>query len=169
MTVKTQNGRDFYELLSALQKCIRRGLEYKAVRFAVEIEDFNPTALWNKLETIASEDIGLVNPLMPILIEVLRKQYGKAKENLQRLEKNEHRIFLVNAVVCLCHSSHSRITDDLLWIAYNEMGLEPIPDFALDGIHTVRETKEGRENWDLVVNEPFPNPYREKAKKIRGY
>ena len=78
MTVKTQNGYDFYELLSALQKCVRRGLEEQAVYFAVELDGFNSTALWNRLRIIASEDIGCANPLMPILIETLEKSYLKA-------------------------------------------------------------------------------------------
>ena len=54
MTVKTQNGYDLHELLSALQKCIRRGLEEQAVYFAVELDGFGingsgSTMLWNRL------------------------------------------------------------------------------------------------------------------------
>ena len=44
----TKHGYDHYELLSALQKSIRRGMEYEAVHFAVELEEFNPTMLWNR-------------------------------------------------------------------------------------------------------------------------
>jgi len=159
MTVKTHNGRDFYELLSALQKCVRRGLELEAVHFAVELEEFNPTALWNRLEIIASEDVGCANLLMPLLIENLHRSYLKSKE---KLNDDSYRLFLVNAVVCLCRSPHSRITDDLLHKVYDENKLLPIPDFALDGKHTARCTTIGSETWDTVVNEPFPNPYKKK-------
>lgn len=164
MTVKTQNGYDFYELLSALQKCVRRGLEEQAVYFAVELDGFNSTALWNRLRIIASEDIGCANPLMPILIETLEKSYLKAKE---KLNDDSYRLFLVNAVVCLCRSPHSRIVDDLLHVVYDDIKVIPIPAFALDGIHTARCTNEGKEEWDKVVNEPFENPYKERAKELR--
>ena len=161
--VKTQNGYDFHELISALQKCIRRGLEYEAVSFAVEFEGFNPTAFWNRLKIIASEDIGCANPLMPILVETLYKHYLESK---QKLNDDAYRLFVVNAVVCLCRSPKSRIVDDLLHVVYDDKRCIPIPDFALDGIHTLRCTKEGYEEWDKVENEPFPNPYKEKAKLL---
>ena len=38
---KTKHGYDFYEVLSALQKEIRRGNEYEAMFWAVELESFN--------------------------------------------------------------------------------------------------------------------------------
>lgn len=166
---KTNSGYDLHELLSALQKCVRRGLEfeYEATHFAVELEEFNPTALWNRLKIIASEDVGAANSIMPILIENLHKSYLESK---QKLNDDSYRLYLVNAVVCLCRSPKSRITDDLLVRVYLERQhgykLPNIPDFALDGIHTLRWTKEGRETWDKVENEPFPNPYREKAKLL---
>jgi replication-associated recombination protein RarA len=158
--VKTKNGYDFHELLSALQKCIRRNREYEAVFFALKLEEFNSTALWNRLKMIASEDVGCANPNMPILIEILLKHYSESKS---RLNDNSYSLFVVNAVVNLCRSPHSRVTDDLLYKIQKDIRLLPIPDFALDGIHTRRCTKEGKENWDLVVNEPFSNPYKKRC------
>jgi replication-associated recombination protein RarA len=79
---QTQRGYDFHELLSALQKDIRRGNEYEAMFWAAELESFNPTALWNRLKVIASEDVGCANPLMPILIETLRRQYVENKQKV---------------------------------------------------------------------------------------
>lgn len=188
----TRNGYDFNEVISALQKCIRRNMEYKALNFALEAEDFNPKALWNRLKVIASEDVGYVNPIMPILIDLLEKMY------FDQIKKDNRFMFLTNAVVCLCRSPHNRLVDDL----YNVVKLEgkklnlpkivenldrfvpetnlcdivkfenkrlPIPDFALDGIHTKRCTKEGRETWDKLENETGENPYKEKVKKLRGY
>jgi replication-associated recombination protein RarA len=80
--VTTPSGYDMFELLSALQKCIRRNLEHDALFFAIELETFNPSALWNRLKVIASEDIGSANPLIPILIETLEKHYLAAKQKL---------------------------------------------------------------------------------------
>lgn len=168
----TRHGYDHYELLSALQKCIRRGLEYEAVHFAVELEEFNPTMLWNRLRIIACEDIGPANPSMPILVDILQKNYLAEKS---KLGESSHRLFLVNAVVCLCRSQKSRITDDLLNIVYTERELEgkylPIPEFALDK-HTARGKALGKGIEDFFTegnkleNEAFPNPYTQRAKEL---
>ncbi len=165
--VKTNSGYDLHELLSALQKCIRRGMEYEATHFAVELEEFNPTSLWNRLKIIASEDVGCANPTMPILVETLHKHYCESKS---KLNDTSYRLFVVNVVVCLCRSPKSRITDDLLITVYLERQhnykLPNIPDFALDGIHTLRCTAKGHEEWDKLENEPSPNPWKAKAKEL---
>ena len=167
----TKHGYDHYELLSALQKCVRRGLEYEAVHFAVELEEFNPTMLWNRLKVMASEDVVPADPLMPILIDVLQKNYQTEKS---KLGETSHRLFFINAVVCLCRSPKSRITDDLLTVVYaerDENKFLSIPDFALD-MHTAKGKAMGRgiENFfvegNKVANEAFPNPYIEKAKEL---
>jgi replication-associated recombination protein RarA len=169
--VNTKHGYDHYELLSALQKCVRRGLEYEATHFAVELEEFNPTMLWNRLKIIASEDIGPANPLMPLLIDYLQKQYQTEKS---KLAESAYKIYLINAVVCLCRSQKSRITDDLQTIIYIEREnkkLPPIPDFALDK-HTARGKAMGKDIDDFfkegnkLTNEAFPNPYTEKTKEL---
>jgi len=171
---QTQRGYDFHELLSALQKDIRRGNEYEAVFWAVELESFNPTALWNRLRVIASEDIGIANPLAPLVIDVLEKEYDDAKDP-EKPEKDAYRSFLTNAVLFLARSRKSRIVDDLLNVVYGEIQHEdkklPIPDYALD-MHTHRGRKLGRSYEHFfsegckLKNEPFENPYTEKAKAV---
>jgi replication-associated recombination protein RarA len=168
---QTPRGYDFHELLSALQKDIRRGNEYEAVFWAAELESFNPKTLWNRLRIIASEDIGIANPLAPLIIDVLEKEYNSAKER----GNDSYRLFLVHAVLFLARSPKSRIVDDLLNVVYGEIQHEdkklPIPDYALD-MHTLRGKKMGR-GFDYffsegikLSNEPFQNPYTEKAKEI---
>ena len=49
--------------------------QYEAVYWAVELESLNPKALWNRLRVIASEDIGLADPLASLIVDVLEKQY----------------------------------------------------------------------------------------------
>ncbi|XES77339.1 MAG: hypothetical protein ACBZ72_00305 [Candidatus Bathyarchaeia archaeon] len=169
--VNTPNGYDLYELLSALQKCIRRGMEYEAAHFAVELEEFNPTALWNRLKIIASEDIGCANPMAPILVETLFKEYQASKS---RLNDDAYKLFMVNAVVCLCRSPKTRIVDDLQNVVYTERAegkrLE-IPDFALD-MHTKEGKARGRgveeffSEGNKLENEALPNPYTERAKEL---
>ena len=173
--VNTKSGYDLFELLSALQKCIRRGMEYEAVHFAVELEEFGSsgqTMLWNRLKIIASEDVGPANPLMPVFIDVLYKQYLAEKS---KVAESSYRLFMVNAVVCLCRSPKSRITDDLLTVVYSERDSEnkrlPIPDFALDK-HTAKGKAMGRgidyfyTEGNKLANEPLENPYTERAKML---
>jgi replication-associated recombination protein RarA len=167
---QTQRGYDFHELLSALQKDIRRGNEYEAVFWAAELESFNPTALWNRLRVIASEDIGIANPLALLVIDVLEKEYNSAKER-----GNDSYIFLTHAVLFLARSHKSRIVDDLLNVVYGEIQHEDkklsIPDYALD-MHTLRGKKMGRglehffSEGTKLNKEPYENPYTEKAKEI---
>ena len=170
--VNTKHGYDHYELLSALQKCIRRGMEYEAAHFAMELEEFNPTMLWNRLKVIACEDIGPANPQIPILIDVLQKNYLSEKS---KLAESTSSLYLVNAVVCLCFSQKSRITDDLLNVVYAEREKEntypSIPEFALD-MHTARGKALGKGVDDFfgegnkLENEAFINRYTERAKEL---
>ncbi len=168
----TKNGYDHYELLSALQKCIRRGMEYEAVHFGVELEEFNPTMLWNRLKVIAAEDIGPANPQMPILVDVLQKNYLTEKS---KLGENNASLYLADAIVCLCFSQKSRITDDLLNVVYTEREKEgkflSIPEFALDK-HTARGKALGKGIDDFfnegnkLENEAFINHYTQRAKDL---
>jgi replication-associated recombination protein RarA len=167
---QTQRGYDIYELLSALQKDIRRSNEYEAMFWAVELESFNPTALWNRLRVIASEDIGIADPLAPLVIDVLEKEYYDFKKR-----GDSYRMFLTHAVLFLARSRKSRIVDDLLNVVYGEIQHEdkklPIPDYALD-MHTPRGKKMGRgfecffSEGNRLSNEAFENPYTERAKEI---
>jgi replication-associated recombination protein RarA len=168
----TKHGYDHFELLSALQKCIRRGMEYEAVHFAVELEEFNPTMLWNRLKVIAAEDVGPANPLMPVLVDVMLKNYLSEKS---KLGENNASLYLADAVVCLCFSQKSRIADDLLNVVITERDKEgkylPIPEFALDK-HTARGKALGKGIDDFfsegnkLENEAFINRYTECAKEL---
>jgi replication-associated recombination protein RarA len=169
--LQTSRGYDFYELLSALQKDIRRGNEYQAMFWAAELESFNSKMLWNRLQVIASEDIGVANPFAPLLIDVLERKYDDAKKR----NSGSYRLFLTHAVLFLARSRKSRIVDDLLNVVYGEIQHEdkklPIPDYALD-MHTLAGKKMGRgfdhffSEGNKLKNEPFENPYTEKAKEI---
>jgi len=167
---KSSSGRLFvnrlYEVESALQKCIRRGMVFDAVCFALELEDINPTLLWYRLRIIASEDVGCANPLMPVLIKTLYGEYMESKKGIDSFHE-AYPLFVVNAVVNLCRSPHSRITDELYHKIHDNNIRLPIPDFALDGIHTRRCTQEGHETWDYVENEP--EDLKELRKRIKEW
>jgi replication-associated recombination protein RarA len=167
----TARGYDIYELLSALQKDIRRCNEYQALHWAIELETYNVKALWNRLRVIASEDIGIANSEATILVDVLERQYNDA---LKR-ENSPSRLFLVHAVLYLARSKKSRIVDDLLITAYDNIKYKgeklPIPDYTLDH-HTLRGCKMGRgfkffvEESSKVNNEEIENTYKKSASEI---
>jgi replication-associated recombination protein RarA len=166
----TARGYYLDEVISALQKEIRRGKEYAAAYWAIELESFNPKALWNRLRVIASEDVGIAEPHAPLIVNALESAYWDAKEK----KKEESKLFFVNAVLILAKASKCRIADDLTITLYHniEKGerLE-MPDYAIDK-HTFRGRKIGRESKHFVeegskiANEVAVNPYNETAKKI---
>jgi len=127
--------------------------------------------LWNRLQVIASEDIGVASPFAPLLIDVLERKYDDARKR----NNDSCRLFLTHAVLFLARSRKSRIVDDLLNVVYGEIQHEdkklPIPDYALD-MHTLRGKKMGRglehffSEGTKLNNEPYENPYTEKAKEI---
>ena len=169
----TRRGYDFYELLSALQKDIRRGKEYKALFWAAELETFNPTALWNRLRIIASEDVGIASPLVPVIVDTLCRQYLEFKKN----RNDAWRLFLANAVLLLASCTKSRMVDDLVNVVYTEIQHEDkrpeIPDYALD-MHTARGRAKGRgidyffSEGSKLVNESsrLPTSYAERARDL---
>lgn len=171
-------GYKFFELLSALQKDIRRGNEKYALRWAIEIEEcFSEIALWNRLKIIASEDIGLANPTAPLVIQTLEKDYFALKNTNNK--NKPQRLPLVNAVAFLSSSLKSRLVDNLLNVVYGERDFEnwnpPIPEYALDK-HTLKGTQKGKSGqkgieyfFDVgakLNREAIEDPYKETAKQI---
>jgi replication-associated recombination protein RarA len=57
---------------SAFQKSIRRGLEEDALFWGTELHlHGGVNQAWNRMQIIASEDVGLASPSAPILIRTL--------------------------------------------------------------------------------------------------
>jgi replication-associated recombination protein RarA len=163
---RTPKGYDLHEVISALQKEIRRCKEYEAVYWAVELESFNPKALWNRLRVIASEDIGIADPIAPLVVDVLEKEYDNTKG-----KNDSWRLFLVNAVLYLARSPKSRIVDNLLNVVYNDERKLEIPDYALD-MHTYRGRRMGRgiehffAEGAKLANQAMEDPYEHRAFEI---
>jgi replication-associated recombination protein RarA len=60
------------EVVSCLQKAIRRGLEDDALFWAVELDESGwGEYAWSRLVVICSEDVGLADPHMPSTIAAL--------------------------------------------------------------------------------------------------
>jgi len=142
----TENGFPADEVISALQKSIRRGLTENAVLLGWEMFITSPeleAKLWARLQVISVEDIGFGNPQAPILIDTLFRMH----ERVQRPEHDRF-LFAAHAIRALGDSQKDRTTDDMVnWarhsVAFGER-LPEIPDFAVD-MHTGRGEAMGRD------------------------
>ena len=99
--IYTKNGYDMFEVVSAFQKEIRRCDEMKAMYWAVELYDsgFIPYA-WKRMTIICTEDVGLADPMAPVIINALHDQYQRlsvAKDD----KKQQNRLPFVQAVLYL--------------------------------------------------------------------
>ena len=148
--IKTRNGLNGDEVISALQKSIRRGLEEQACEFAYEMYITSPQMeekLWRRLLTMTVEDIGMGDPMACI----------------------------IDAIRYLCSCQKDRSSDLLKNIVIKgfAMGRIPeIPDYALDK-HTVRGAKMGRDSFHFLneASKVIPqmeveNDYKERYGKI---
>ena len=157
------------EVISALQKEIRRGNEYNAVYWAVELESFDSKALWNRLKVIASEDVGVAEPHAPLIVSALESMYDYSKEK----KKEEYRMFFVNAVSILARAPKCRVADNLMITLYGDIKLGKrleMPDYAIDK-HTFRGRRMGRgmkhfiEEGSKIKNETIEDPYKKRAEE----
>lgn len=145
----TKNGYDAFECMSALQKMVRRGKEAEALFWAQELESFNPSMLWKRLMVMSTEDVGIADTNIPILIKTLWDTYFKMKEMNNKQPENH---IIGTAVLSLCRAKksqeamHSMMTVNW-WRKYLDWRLE-IPDVALD-VHTRKGKKmgRGRNHW----------------------
>lgn len=169
----TIGGYKCEEVTSALQKCIRRGLEEDALFWATELDLSNfGEYVWKRLKIIASEDIGLEeNSSRAILVRALYENWSEQRKKADTRHAPE-RLFLVHAVIALCRSFKSRSVDNALIVFYEgERKKRSIPDFALDR-HTSRGRRM-RRGWHHFFTEgvgPNMQPdarYEERAREIR--
>ena len=144
--IVTKNGYAGDEVISALQKSIRRAKEEDACMFAYEMYISSPQLLekmWRRLLTISVEDIGMGDPMAAVLVNNLYQ-----KDRSSDLLKN------------ICIKSFA-------------MGKFPeIPDVALDK-HTVRGKAMGRDSFHFLheASKVIPqmevdNDYKERYAKI---
>lgn len=171
----TRNGYAMHEVMSALQKDIRRANERDAVFWGLEMCPNFESALWHRLVVISHEDIGLANPMVFTAIPTMRDEYFR----LRTKSNSGCWLVVVNAVALLCRSDKSRLADDLFATAHGEAACgkyrPQIPDYALDG-HTLRGKRQGRGDEffyeHLVLSgyvDGMPlgfNPYEQSAKEM---
>lgn len=174
---KTRNGLNGDEVISALQKSIRRGKERDACEFAYEMYITSPQfeeKLWRRLLAISVEDIGMGNTNAPIFIHSLNQMRKEFQYN-----EADRAMFFVHAIRYLCQSEKDRSSDLLKNIVIKNfaMGYVPeIPDIALDK-HTTRGKKMGRgsehflnEASIVIPQKKVDNHYKEEyAELLKKY
>jgi replication-associated recombination protein RarA len=142
---RTKNGLEADLVISALQKCIRRGEEQLAVRMAYELyitSGFHEEKMWNRLLVISVEDIGFGNDNAPVFVKTmneLRKEFAYGD--------GDRPIFFIHAIRYLCRSKKERSSDHIKNIVMKEFegGYVPeIPDYAVD-MHTIKGRAMGRD------------------------
>lgn len=170
---KTRNNFATDEIVSSLQKAIRRAMVEEACGYAYELYISSPQLLdrmWRRLLTISVEDIGFGN-----LDAALHVQ------NLNEMRKNfpyndgDQPMYFIHAIRILCESTKDRSSDYLKNIIIKSfaMGKKPeIMDVALDK-HTKRGKEMGRgskhffeEATKVIPQLEVENNYRERYGKI---
>lgn len=171
--IKTRNNLAGDEVISALQKSIRRGNEKAACEFAYEMYITSPQfeeKLWRRLLAISVEDIGMGNPLAAIMVHNLNTMRKEFQYN-----ESDRAMFFIHAIRYLCNSEKDRSSDLLKNIIIKSfaMGYVPeIPDIALDK-HTTRGKEMGRgsehflhEASKVVPQAAVDNHYKEDYAEI---
>ena len=171
--ITTRNGYAGDEVISALQKSIRRGLEEQACMFAYELYISSPQLeekLWRRLLTISVEDIGMGNPMASVVVNNL---YQMSREF--DYADGDRPIYFIHAIRYMCQSEKDRSSDLLKNICIKSfaMGKLPeIPDYALDK-HTQRGQAMGRDSFHFLneASRVYPqkeidNDYKERYAKI---
>lgn len=173
---KTRNGLAADEVISCLQKSIRRSMVEEACGYAYELYISSPLLLeklWRRLLTISVEDVGFGNLDAAAQINTLNEMrknfpYGDGDQPM----------YFIHAIRILCESTKDRSSDFLKNIIIKSfaMGKKPeIMDVSLDK-HTKRGAQMGRGSMhfleegakvypELKVTNNYKERYREILKK----
>lgn len=142
----TEHGFAADEVISALQKSIRRGIVDNALLLGWEMYVTSPemeAMLWSRLCVISVEDVGLGNAQAPILVNTLFTMHA-------RYPRPEHDrfMFAAHAIRVMASGPKDRTTDEMASWAKQSINLgerlPEIPDAALD-MHTRRGKEMGRD------------------------
>ena len=132
------------QLVSVLQKEIRRGNVDNAVLAAYEMLTTSPEVaehLWRRLKLIAVEDIGMGEPLAPVLLSSLHENYRAATGG-------EQAMMAVHAVRFLATTKKDRTsaehTDLVVQKVESGETAVSVPDYALC-VHTRAGQEMGRD------------------------
>lgn len=181
MIPRTINKQDPLVFLSAMQKCIRRGMEREAFEFAVELVRTSKaftSMVGNRLEIISHEDIDTASQPHIVPFVYTASQQARALWDPKKLGKST--LPIGNAIRMMCRAVKSREGDHFAGAVGGASvfgGFVPeVPDWAYDH-HTKIGRKKGRDishfrkvSAKLVPAQPKPDLYEDefyKWQKIR--
>ena len=160
----TNGGYKLDEVVSALQKEIRRGNEEQSLYWALELaESGYLKLLMTRLQVIASEDIGLADSNAAILINSMIAGMNETNKDWVKDVRPE---LIGHAVLYLCRAPKNRIADDATYLMSlkKKKGLKlEIPDYAKDCHTTFGKEKLKKisastgESYEKVINKEFYN------------
>lgn len=105
-----KSGTDFAEIMSGLQKTIRRGMEREALVLAWEMFESNyHAAIARRLQIVVVEDIGLANPQLVAQVHTLCTCYLLVKKEVKRPVEP---LALIQCIIMMCRSPKNRECDD---------------------------------------------------------
>ena len=146
MTVRSPNGYSPYDLMSAMQKFIRRSMEKEALWCFYELEACNLYSIAsNRLAVIVYEDCGMANPDLCNSIHGHIEQMNK----WYKAGNGAWRLVLGNIILQACRGKKSRIADHFVCgvaamrVNGYVVNLEDYESFVYD-MHTQRGKKLGR-------------------------
>src|SRR5690606_12869992 len=177
MIPNTKNGLPAMGCLSAMQKCIRRGMEMEAMSFAVELHHTSKnfaSMVCNRLEIISHEDIDSM--AAPWVIPYVRASCEQARAWYDPEKLGKSRMAIGNCIRLMCRAPKSRQGDHFHVVAGLQAQLEgfvpAIPDWANDQ-HTLAGKRAGRgldyfraESAKLSPAPVEPDPYEVEAYRL---
>ncbi len=142
-SLKTANGYAADEVISALQKEIRRKKTDEAVYWAYELclsgEVFQ-IKLWERLQVIAIEDVGFGNPNACVVVQSLKQSFFEDFDHV-----DDKYIQAMFAAAYLAESPKDRFIDEIKNYFVLTKHSPKIPAYALDK-HTKRGKEMGRDS-----------------------
>ena len=162
----TKNGYSLDEVVSALQKSIRRGMEEEALYWAIELAVSGyGQYLWRRLGVTVSEDIGLIEPLACVIVNSLAENCKRCTKSW----KDPEMLPIAHAVLYLCRCYKNREVDDYIEYMMDKIKdgyCLDIPGWALD-VHTDKGKKLIKENGvDPVEKFYFEGAALDREKKL---
>ena len=177
MIPPTTNGLPALACISAIQKCIRRGMEREAMEFAVEMIHSSKalcSMVCNRLQVISHEDIDTLT--QPHIVPFVHTATEQARAWWEPDNPAKTRMAIGNAIRMLCRAAKSREGDHF----QAAVGLQSLlndhvpefPDFVFD-MHTQRGRQMGRgvqhfvtEGTVLVPEPETKDQYADEAHRL---
>lgn len=167
--IVSRNGIPGDELVSMLQKSIRRSNEENALAAAYEMYITSPQfedKMWRRLLAISVEDIGFGNVDAPNLIYTLYQMRQEFPYN-----DGDRPLFFIHAIRFLCRQKKERTSDNVKNMVIRKFAhgdIPPVPDYAYD-LHTVKGREMGRDEMHFLTESSRVSPEVEdpRVTKIR--